>query len=315
MQQRTGAQEQDPNHHLFQRGDAWYVRYECYGRDERRSLGTSDVKKARKERDRILAEVAARRRGEPAPVARTWQQAVRGYLALAAGHVRSGKLTASTQRRYEVSIVQITLAVAGEPDDSGETPAVELEAITKATLLDFVEARRNDDLSSSTLLNDLTAWSRVLAYAEGKGWIELNVARAFDRRMFVGTNASELNPPTDSEVAMLVDEVGGWSSEMALLIRWLRETGMRLAEALQARAEDIHPDRLRITLSRGVKRGRVRTIHLGNGGDAARADAAAGTPVRWAERGQCRCLDALRPMAPAKAKAGERGGREAGAAS
>jgi integrase len=62
-----------------------------------------------------------------------------------------------------------------------------------------------------------------------------------------------------AEGEALVAEVGDWSADMALLIHWLCETGMRPAEALQVGAEDIHSDRQRATLSRGVKRGKVRT--------------------------------------------------------
>jgi integrase len=178
---------------------------------------------------------------------------VKGYLSLAAGHVADGKLSSETAERYQTSIVLITLALAGEPDADGHTEPVPLSAITTATLLDFVEARREEERASSTILNDLTAWSRVLAYAAGKNWIEHNVVRSFDRRLFVGKKQAKLNPPTDEQVAALMAEVGDWRADMGLLIHWLRETGMRLAEALQVRAEDIHPDRQRVTLSRGVK--------------------------------------------------------------
>lgn len=253
----------DPDRNLYRRGDTWWCRYVLGGREQRRSLGTPDVRKARKERDSILREVADRREGKAPPETHTWQQAVRGYLALAAGHVASGELAAETEKRYGVSIVQITLALAGEPEEDGSTTPVPLSSITRATVLEFVEARREEERAPSTILNDLTAWSRVLAYAEGKGWLEVNVARSLDRKMFVGTNSAELCPPTDEQVAELIQEVGEWSADMALLIRWLRETGMRLAEALNARAEDVHPDRQRITLSERVKGGKVRTIHLG----------------------------------------------------
>jgi hypothetical protein len=47
----------------------------------------------------------------------------------------------------------------------------------------------------------------------------------------VGQDADALNPPTDLEVRQLADEVVSWSPDMARLIVWLRETGMRLATA------------------------------------------------------------------------------------
>ena len=164
--------------------------------------------------------------------------------------------------------MQITQAIAGEPDADGNTTPVPLSQITKATLLDFVEARRQEERASSTILNDLTAWTRVLAYADVKTWVEHSVAKAFDRFSYVGTNETELCPPTDDQVDALIAEVGDWSADMSVLIRWLRETGMRLAEALQLQAENIHPDRQQATLKHGVKRGKVaRSI--------------------WGERGPC----------------------------
>ena len=68
-----------------------------------------------------------------------------------------------------------------------------------------------------------------------------NPARAFDRRAFLGQDRDALNPPSDVEVAEMVEAVRAWRPEMALLMTWLRETGMRLAEALHLRAEDVHP--------------------------------------------------------------------------
>jgi integrase len=57
---------------------------------------------------------------------------------------------------------------------------------------------------------------------------------------------------------------------MANLLLFLRETGVRLAEALQLRAQDIHPCGTKATLRLGVKRNRgeeggsmTRTIDLG----------------------------------------------------
>ncbi len=85
--------------------------------------------------------------------------------------------------------------------------------------------------------------------------------------MFVGTTADDLNPPTDEQSQALIEEVTVWNADMALLFRFLRETGMRLAEALHLHAEDIHPDGLRATLVRVVKRNKdglkTRTINLG----------------------------------------------------
>jgi len=168
----------DPDRNLRMRGSSYRIRYELGGVERRKSLGKIDVRTARKIRDAFLQNLGSRPEGVAPEAVRTWQDTVEGYLALAEGFVADGKLCATTAERYQVSIIQITLAVAGDADDGGHTKPVPLSDITKATLLDFVEARRDEDRASSTILNDLTAWSRVFAYACGKGWCEHNAARS-----------------------------------------------------------------------------------------------------------------------------------------
>jgi len=258
----------DPDRNLQLRGDTYYVRYKLGGATHRESLGTSDIKAARKARDRILTKVIDRRDGVPQPVVHTWQQAVDGALAHMRGQARAGELAESAVARYETSIVQVSLALGmtGADDDA----PIPLDTVTRRTVADFVDARRDEERATSTVLNDLTAWSRVMSYAVAREMIESNPVREIDRRELVGRRRQEVNPPTDPEVAMLAEIVAEWSPDMSLLIRWLRETGMRLAESLQLRAEDIHPCGMRATLKKGVKRNRgseggvmTRTIHLG----------------------------------------------------
>jgi len=177
------------------------------------------------------------------------------------------KYKASVQR-YETSIIQITLALGWDP--GGATASVPLHDITKATLSDFVEARREEGRATSTILNDITAWSHVMGYASQKDWIQENPIWPLDRRKLVGTRRSRITPPTDSDVASLLADVSEWSQDIARLMRWLRETGMRLGEILNLRIADIHPCGTKATLRLGVKRNRgadggpmTRTINLG----------------------------------------------------
>ncbi len=248
---------QDPDHNLYRRGEVWWCRYVLAGAERRVSLRTTDLKAARRARDRLLKEAADRREGRgPEPV-RKWEDAVEAYLAVQETLMRSGALSAKTAARYETSIVQLSQALEGTL----------LAEITPATVLDFVMARREDGLSSGTIRNDLTAWSRVLGVAATQGWMEGNPARAFDRKTYIGRDADLLDPPVDAEAERLVGEVAGWSADMADLIRWLRETGMRLGEALRIERRDVHPDGRHATLRRGVKRNaaglKTRTIDLG----------------------------------------------------
>ena len=181
-------------------------------------------------------------------------------------HVRAGKLSPPTLARYETSVARLTLAFCGEPDELGDTAPTPVSLVTEKTLVDFVEARHEEERSPSTIRNDITACSQVLAYAVGKGWICFNPARILDRRFWIGSADAEMeriDPPNDKQVAALIAEVSAWRPDMAMLITWLRETRMRLKEALLIEAEDIHPDGRTATLTRGVKRGKARTIMLG----------------------------------------------------
>ena len=69
----------------------------------------------------------------------------------------------------------------------------------------------------------------------------------------------------------LIGEVAAWFGNMAELIRRLRETGLRLGEALAIERGDIHPDGRHATLRRRVKRNgqglKTRTGDLGRAAD------------------------------------------------
>lgn len=264
-------QSDDENHNLVLRAGTWHVRYKIGGQPRSKSTGESDVRKARKARDRILKEVENRRSGIIHETEKTWEDAVNGYLTLTETLIRQGSLSQKTVDRYSTSFVQLTLALAGEPDEDGNMVSVPLSQISIGTITDFIIARQEEGRSSQTILNDLTAMSRVLAFAVGRGWLEHNLAKSLDRKMFVGVSVDELNPPNDDQASDLVDEVGTWNPSMSILFRFLRETGMRLAEALNLRADDIHPDGLRATLIKGVKRNKdglkTRTINLGRAAD------------------------------------------------
>jgi len=249
--------DRDPDYNLFRRGQTWWCRYVLAGTQRWVSLRTTDVKAARRARDRLLKEAAGLREGHGPVVVRKWEDAVEAFLTMQETLVRGRALSTRTASRYESSIVQISEALEGIP----------LADITSATVLDYVVARREEGRSASTIRNDLTAWSRVMNVAEAYRWVDGNPARVFDRRTFIGRDADLLVPPTDAQVHRLIEEIGTWASDMADLVRWLRETGMRLAEALHIRRADAHTDGLHATLRQGVKRNRgglkTRTIHLG----------------------------------------------------
>jgi integrase/recombinase XerD len=253
----------DPrDHHLILRGKTfWCVRI-VSGKKLSTSLRTDDVAKARAERDRLIEEASDIRAGReppapaPAVIEHLWEHAVEGYLRYEEGKSKSGGAL-KTARRYEVSLIQISEALAG----------TKLSDITSDTVLDFVIARREDDKAASTIKNDLTAWGHVMKFANVRKWCADNPIASFDRKHWIGSDADNLNPPEDVAVNDLVESISTWSTDMADLVVWLRETGMRLSEALHIERRDVHPCGTFATLRRGVKRNkrgdRVRTIDLG----------------------------------------------------
>jgi integrase len=90
---------------------------------------------------------------------------------------------------------------------------------------------------------------------------------------------------------------------MADLVVWLRETGMRLGEALAAECSDVHPDGRQITLRRGVKRNRhgakTRTIDLGRAAELLPRLEQTGRLFRPAAARQRRRQHPVRAMVPA----------------
>ncbi len=255
MHPRHNVAKEDPDHNLYKRGEVYWCRYVLGGTEHRVSLRTVNVAAARKERNKLLKAADDRRDGKPIARVHIWEDAVSVFLVnvLDVGK----KYSPSTAKRYQVSLRQLGPVLEGTP----------LEEITTGTVSDYVKARQQEGASVSTIRNDLTAWSMVMSFAASERMVEGNQLRAYERE-WLGEDEDALDPPLDAEAAEMVREVSEWSRDMADLMVWLRETGMRLGEALHAMAEDIHPDQLAITLSRGVKGNRrsgkkTRTIQLG----------------------------------------------------
>jgi integrase/recombinase XerD len=242
---------------LFLRGNTYWCRYLVSGHERRVSLRTTDVTKAQKERDALLAAARDERAGieppPPPPAEKLWQDAAGYYLLLLQGKVASGLMSAGTAKRYRGSIKILSHVFHNQP----------LSVVDTDTILGFVADRLAEGSTVSTVRNDITALCRVMAAALTKKMVDKNRVLEFDRKENIRAIDKPLHPPTDEEVLETVEAVREWSPAMSKLMIWLRETGMRLAEALAVRREDVHLDGLQVTLRLGVKRGRIRTIPLG----------------------------------------------------
>lgn len=256
----TGAadEEENPDHHLWLRGKTYYFVVEINGRRERQSLRTTDVAKARKRRDELLEKADLIRAGEEPDAPFTWDEAVIAYTVGVLD--RPGALSPKTAERYFLSLKMVARHLRGRP----------LDKIDSKVIGRLVTGRQAE-VSNATIKRDLTAVSRVVAYAMamGRGG-EVNAARNYDRT-FLSEDREVIPPPTDAEIAAAVRLVEDAHGQWPLLVRWLRATGMRLHEALSAQRAHLETTtenrkrvhRLSIYKAKGKRRARMRTITLG----------------------------------------------------
>lgn len=246
------------NKNLYLRGKTYWCRYSVRSQETRVSLHTTDVGKARKARDKLIQQAEDERSGNTPEALTLWENAIEEYLRFQEGLVRTGALSEKTAKRYNISLANLSVRLEGTP----------IAEINSASVLNYVTQRRESHLSASSIKNDLTAWSKVMAFAVAKTWASSNPVKDFDRAAFIGHDEDILNPPLDEEVEAIRQEVAAWREDMAVFMVWLRETGMRVTEGLSIWRQDIHPCGTKATLRRGVKRNKrsglkTRTIDLG----------------------------------------------------
>lgn len=161
------------------------------------------------------------------------------------GVLDQGSVKPTTATRYRVSLRQIDPYFRSLP----------LPAITMKVITTFITARQKEGTTNATIRRDLTIISRVLAYAAANGMVERNIMADYDRNMLREARR-QISAPDDATIARAIELV---SPEWGLLVRWLRDTGMRLGEALRAERAHVHGRDLTI---HQTKSGRPRTIEL-----------------------------------------------------
>ncbi len=240
---RTGEDEAVPKN-LFRRGDTWHARFFVAGQLQRVSLRTSDIREARAR----LKSIRKKAEGQAFGVgdAPTWNDAATAY---ALSVLDSGTVKPATAKRYRVSLRQLHGYLTGR----------KLPTITVAEISNYVDARQKDGATNATIRRDLTTMSRVLAYARSKGMASSNPVDGYDRRM-IREQRPAIEEPSDRAVSLAVKtaEAAG-ALELATLINFLRQTGLRTGEALRARWEQVHGTDLTVIES---KNGRARTISV-----------------------------------------------------
>lgn len=227
-----------PERNLYKRGKTYWLRANINSREIRESLHTSDLKTARKIRNKRIEEItAARWRGE-------WDGSWLEAVARWAEHVE-GQLQPSTARRYAVSLVQIEPMLAKHA----------INRIDGQVIAQFIESRRKDEVKPATIRRDLTAVSRVLDYAEAMGWREGNPAIA--KRRMLKERRDPIALPRHEDIEAVIALA---SPRFGALIRAAWLTGCRQNELVTAAWREFDARTWTLTvIGKGNKR---RTISL-----------------------------------------------------
>lgn len=229
---------------LYRRGETYYGRYSVRGELQRVSLRTSDIREARKRLKAIRQKAEQQAFGvEDAPI---WQQAVIAYTT---GVLNANGVKPGTGKRYLVSLRQLDAYFRGK----------HLPLITVKDVAAYVGARQAEGATNATIRRDLTAASRVCAFARHKGLMQINPFDQFDRSMLREIRPGIQAPSDAAIVAASAAVHAAGEPEMAALIRFLRATGMRAGEALRASWDDLRDGELMIPIT---KTNRVRTIEV-----------------------------------------------------
>jgi integrase len=223
---------------LYDRKGIWYARFAAGGKLRRVCLRTSDLRQAKTRLKALKTQYENASFG--IEEARQWGDAVVSYTR---GVLDAGSVKPATAKRYEVSLRQIDPYFKTLP----------ISAIDNSQIARFIAARQAEGAKNATIRRDLTTISRVVAYSNASGNGGENAALAYDRKL-IKERRAPIKEPTDEEIELAA---GMAPPEWAVLLRFLRATGMRLGEALRARESDLDGNALTI---RETKSGKVRTI-------------------------------------------------------
>lgn len=198
---------------IFRRGKVYWARATRNGREERRSLKTSDRSIAQKRFGQWLGELDAIAWGDKPR--RTFREAAEKFIA---EHLTTIK--PSSARRYGVSLKNL----------AEQFDTMMLHQIGTAALSDFETKRRGDGVSNGTIRRDLACLSSLMTSAQDWEWIDANPVPAFLRRR-AKRGLKEARPRTrylsETEEARLLEHASPLVREAIILAI---ETGLRSDE-------------------------------------------------------------------------------------
>lgn len=164
-------------------------------------------------------------------------------------YLASAKVTLkpATHRRYKTSILKLAESFAGQWWD----------AITKETLLEYIDERKADGVKIATIKRDLTALSQAADFAVERAWTGTNPVAQLPKRP-LRYNAPVFRRPSARSVELGIECCHG---NLKPLARLLLATGMRLMEGATLTRAQIDKRRRVATLT-ATKNGRARTVSL-----------------------------------------------------
>ena len=226
---------------VYRRGKTFWVRFRANGHHVRRSARTAKKADAVAFLQRLLAEYAAKARGDRPR--HLYDEATGRFL-------REASIRPKTRACYSSS------ARACRPTFAGR----HLDEIDRRLLGEFVSARKRSGVSDATVRRDLAFLSSMCAMAVRWGWLDTNPVTAFNKRTL-----KEARPRTRFLTRAEFDALlAAASDHLRPAIVLAVETGLRKEELFSLAVAAIDLPRREVVLDR-TKSGAPRRVPLSDG--------------------------------------------------
>lgn len=238
----------------------WWLRVKINGVTHRESLRTTSQRVAGKKAKSRINKL--REQNDAGELDWSFGKGLSNFYDLLA--LESSSWGADTRKRYRCSLRQIMSTIDEYCTDIGcDIEDLMAAEITTAVVSDFVERRRGQGVTVSTINRDLTAFSNLMKYIKNNGWIETNPVQNYEKQ-----GMKEILPdivlPTESRIQELSARAPG---TLSYFPKFLDATGGRVTEVAMLQWTDISgldkpfEGHVKAVL-RHTKGGKVRTIEL-----------------------------------------------------
>jgi len=203
---------------LYKRGQIYWLKATINGVQYRQSLRTSTLATARKIAAKRIEELRLKANNIGSAI--TYVETIIAWSQHAVGQI--GETTAS---RYATSLKMLEPWLLGK----------KIDQIDGALIAEIMEARRRNGASAATIHRDLTALSRVLEYAEARGWREGNPT--LSKRRLIKERRDPIMLPEAASIEMVIDAA---PVRFGALVKAAWLTGCRQNELVTAKWQDFN---------------------------------------------------------------------------